>query len=64
MKRTVVSISGKPIHIPENYYPNNDDSLRPRNTWRSSANLLFSNWLNYFVYQESPYDIQAITPIQ
>ena len=56
--------AGKPIHIPENYYPNNDDSLRPRNTWRSSANLLFSNWLNYFVYQESPYDIQAITPIQ
>ena len=56
--------AGKPIHIPENYYPNNDDSLRPRNTWRSSANLLFSNWLNYFVYQESPYDIRAITPIQ
>ena len=56
--------AGKPIHLPENYYPNNDDTRRPRNTWRSSANLLFSNWLNYFVYQESPYDIQAITPIQ
>ena len=55
--------AGKPIHVPENYYPNDDDSREPVNRWRSSANLLFSNWLNYFVYQESPYDIQAIEPI-
>ena len=55
--------AGKPIHVPEHYYPNDDPTQRPRNTWRSSANLLFSNWLNYFVYQESPYDITAIQPI-
>ena len=55
--------AGKPIHVPEHYYPNDDPTQRPRNTWRSSANLLFSNWLNYFVYQESPYDISAIEPI-
>ncbi len=55
--------AGKPIHVPEHYYPNDDPTQQPRNTWRSSANLLFSNWLNYFVYQESPYDISAIEPI-
>ena len=55
--------AGKPIHVPEHYYPNDDPTQRPRNTWRSSANLLLSNWLNYFVYQESPYDITAIEPI-
>ena len=55
--------AGKPIHVPEHYYPNDDPTQRPHNTWRSSANLLFSNWLNYFVYQESPYDISAIEPI-
>ena len=48
------------------YWPfgSDDDSAAPVCSWRSSANLLFSNWLNYFVYQESPYDIRAITPIQ
>ncbi|MBQ9661677.1 MAG: homoserine O-succinyltransferase [Oscillospiraceae bacterium] len=56
--------AGLPIEIPENYYPNDDDTRPPVNTWRSSANLLFSNWLNYFVYQAAPYDIQAITPIE
>ena len=56
--------AGKPIHLPENYYPNDDDTQRPRNTWRSSANLLFSNWLNYFVYQDTPYDILAIPPLR
>ena len=55
--------AGLNIHVPENYYPDDDDTRRPKNTWRSSANLLFSNWLNYFVYQESPYDIEAIAPI-
>ena len=55
--------AGKPIHLPENYYPGDDETKAPRNTWRSSANLLFSNWLNYFVYQESPYDIRQIRPI-
>ena len=47
-------------HIPDNYYPNNDPSKRPIVRWRSHANLLFTNWLNYFVYQETPYDINKI----
>lgn len=51
---------GLPIHVPENYFPNDDDSQEPIVRWRSHANLLFSNWLNYFVYQTTPYDIMSI----
>ena len=51
---------GLPIHVPENYYPNDDDTQRPVVRWRSHANLLFSNWLNYLVYQTTPYDIMSI----
>ena len=51
---------GLPIHVPENYYPNDDDTQEPIVRWRSHANLLFSNWLNYFVYQTTPYDISEI----
>ena len=51
---------GKPIHVPENYYPNDDDTKEPIVRWRGHANLLFSNWLNYFVYQTTPYDIMSI----
>ena len=51
---------GKPIHVPENYYPNDDDTQEPIVRWRGHANLLFSNWLNYFVYQTTPYDIKTI----
>ena len=51
---------GLPISVPENYYPNDDDTKMPIVRWRSHANLLFSNWLNYFVYQTTPYDIMAI----
>ena len=51
---------GLPIHVPENYYPNDDDTQEPLVRWRAHANLLFSNWLNYFVYQTTPYDIMAI----
>jgi len=46
--------------VPKNYYPGDDDTLEPLCTWRSGANLLYSNWLNYFVYQETPYDIDEI----
>lgn len=49
-----------PIDIPRNYYRNNDPSQGPLVRWRSHANLLFSNWLNYFVYQETPYDLNKI----
>lgn len=52
--------AGLPIHVPENYYENDDDSTPPKVSWRSHANLLFSNWLNYFVYQTTPYDIDEI----
>ncbi len=51
---------GKPIRVPENYYPGDDDTQAPIVRWRSHANLLFSNWLNYFVYQTTPYDIMTI----
>jgi len=51
---------GLPIHVPVNYYPNDDDTQSPIVRWRSHANLLFSNWLNYFVYQTTPYDIMSI----
>lgn len=46
--------------IPQNYFPNNDPSALPVLTWRSHANLLFTNWLNYYVYQQTPYDINSI----
>ena len=51
---------GKPIEVPENYFPDDDDTKDPIVTWRSSAALLFSNWLNYYVYQATPYDITSI----
>ena len=53
--------AGLPIDVPENYFPNDDDTKTPLVTWRSGANLLYSNWLNYFVYQTTPYDITAIS---
>ncbi|MBQ1230101.1 MAG: homoserine O-succinyltransferase [Clostridia bacterium] len=52
--------AGKPIEIPKNYFPNDDPEREPLVTWRSSANLLYSNWLNYFVYQTTPYDLSEI----
>ena len=51
---------GLPIAVPENYFPDDDDTKEPVNTWRSSANLLFSNWLNYFVYQSTPFELDRI----
>ncbi|MBQ8406732.1 MAG: homoserine O-succinyltransferase, partial [Clostridia bacterium] len=51
---------GKPIEPPVNYYLNGDDKNPPVVTWRAHANLLYSNWLNYFVYQTTPYDIKAV----
>ena len=52
--------AGEPIEIPENYFPGNDPTKPPVVSWRAHANLLFSNWLNYFVYQTTPYDINDI----
>ena len=51
---------GKPIAVPENYFPDNDPSKPPLVSWRGHAHLLFSNWLNYFVYQSTPYDIDKV----
>lgn len=51
---------GKPIEIPKNYFPDDNPENEPIVTWRSHANLLYSNWLNYFVYQTTPYDIKEI----
>jgi homoserine O-succinyltransferase len=51
---------GLPIRVPENYYPGDDDTKEPLVRWRSHGNLLFCNWLNYFVYQTTPYNIMSI----
>ena len=55
--------AGLPIEIPENYFPGDDDTASPLNTWRSGASLLYSNWLNYYVYQETPYIVESIGDI-
>ena len=46
--------------VPENYFPDDDDTKQPLVTWRSHANLLYQNWLNYYVYQATPYDLDSI----
>jgi homoserine O-succinyltransferase len=51
---------GRPIKIPKNYFPSDNPKKAPIVSWRAHANLLFSNWLNYFVYQITPYDIDTI----
>jgi len=51
---------GLPIAMPKNYYPDNNPSKSPIVKWRSHANLLYANWLNYYVYQETPYDLNSI----
>ena len=51
---------GKPIEIPKNYFPDDNPENQPVVSWRAHANLLYSNWLNYFVYQTTPYDIEQI----
>ena len=53
--------AGLPIKVPKNYFPDDDDTKEPLSTWRSHANLLYTNWLNYFVYQSTPYDIRTIS---
>ncbi|WP_238882447.1 homoserine O-succinyltransferase [Clostridium sp. YIM B02551] len=51
---------GLNIKIPENYFPHNNPSKTPYVTWRSGANIIFSNWLNYFVYQNTPYNLNEL----
>jgi homoserine O-succinyltransferase/O-acetyltransferase len=50
-----------PIRVPANYYPNDDPTQNPIVRWRGHANLLFANWINYYVYQETPFDLNQIT---
>lgn len=48
------------VEMPKNYYIGDDPSQKPHVTWRAHANLLFSNWINYYIYQETPYNIEEI----
>ena len=54
---------GLDIAVPKHYFPEDDPTQEPKNVWRGHAHLLFSNWLNYFVYQSTPYDINKIEEI-
>ena len=51
---------GLDIKVPANYFPDDDETKPPIVRWRAHANLLYSNWLNYFVYQTTPYDVESI----
>ena len=51
---------GLDIDMPVNYFPNNDTNLVPKMTWKGTSNLIFNNWLNYFVYQKTPYDLSTL----
>ena len=51
---------GLPIHVPANYYPDDDPTRDPLFRWRGHAHLLYQNWLNYYVYQETPYDLAEL----
>lgn len=51
---------GLDIDMPYNYFPNDDINLVPKVTWKSTANILINNWLNYFVYQKTPYDLNTL----
>lgn len=51
---------GLEIDMPHNYFPDNDSTKTPKMEWRSAANIIFANWLNYFVYQQTPYDLSTL----
>ena len=53
---------GLPIAPPANYYPDNDPTREPVHRWRSHAFLLYANWLNYYVYQDTPFDLDKLSP--
>lgn len=54
---------GLPIEVPANYFPGNDPNLPPQVSWRANAHMFFSNWLNHYVYQETPYDLNDLEPL-
>ncbi|MBR6812871.1 MAG: homoserine O-succinyltransferase, partial [Oscillospiraceae bacterium] len=51
---------GLEIKMPKNYYPGDDVTLPPLSTWRAHGQLLYTNWLNYYVYQMTPYDLNEL----
>ena len=53
---------GLDIQVPRHYFPNDNPTQEPIVTWRAHANLLYANWLNYYVYQETPFDLSKIAP--
>lgn len=55
---------GCKIALPKNYFPDDDPEKEPTMIWRSSATLLFTNWLNYYVYQETPFDLSSLSPAE
>ena len=55
---------GLPIAVPKNYYPHDDPTQPPLFRWRAHAHLLYENWLNYYVYQNTPYDLGAIQKVE
>ena len=54
---------GLPINIPANYFPGNNPACPPQVSWRANSHLFFSNWLNHYVYQETPYDLNDLEPL-
>jgi len=54
---------GLPIEVPANYFPGNDPNMPPQVSWRANAHMFFSNWLNHYVYQETPYDLNDLEPL-
>ena len=48
---------GRPIELPKNYYPEDNPAKKPVLSWRAHANTLYTNWVNYYIYQNTPYDL-------
>ena len=51
---------GMDVPVPAHYFPNDDPTQEPVSTWRAHAQLLYTNWLNYYVYQTTPYDLSDL----
>ena len=51
---------GLDIAVPKHYFPNDDPTQKPVVNWRSAGELMYSNWLNYYVYQTTPYDLRSL----
>jgi homoserine O-succinyltransferase len=54
---------GLPIQVPRNYFPGDDPAREPLVRWRGHANLLYANWLNYYVYQQTPFDLNQLSRV-